>query len=235
MCSYARSSRIKGPKLSTSSSSSHRKSPVSGRGLCHLSCYRGPQGVSLYKSLASIAAECNAIFHFCEMNDLVLNKKKIKRFLPPDESSRDDRLYTDIELQRIIAACNKREKVMILLLVSGGIRIGALSKLKVKDLEPIHINNNNNSNNNNSEAEVNYDTYKITLDGDSKHERYLTTCNRECVVAIQEYLQQREKDGEGPVKETSPLIREHRDPRDIFRMASPRLICDDAIRYAEKF
>lgn len=34
-------------------------------------------------SRASIQAECDAIYHFCELNDLLLNKKKINRFLPP--------------------------------------------------------------------------------------------------------------------------------------------------------
>jgi hypothetical protein len=34
-------------------------------------------------SRASIQAECDAIYHFCELNDLLLNKKKINRFLLP--------------------------------------------------------------------------------------------------------------------------------------------------------
>lgn len=46
-------------------------------------------------SRASILTECNAIYHFCELNDLILNKKRIRRFFPPDESAHDDRLYTD--------------------------------------------------------------------------------------------------------------------------------------------
>jgi hypothetical protein len=91
-------------------------------------------------SRVSIQAECNAIFYFCERNDLVLNKKKIERFIPPDESAHDDRLYTDGEMQRIISECNKREKVIILLMLAGGVRIGTISKLKVKNLEPITVN-----------------------------------------------------------------------------------------------
>ncbi len=169
-------------------------------------------------SRASIEAECTAIFHFCEMNDLVMNKKKIKRFLPPDESTHDDRLYTDDEMQRIITECSKREGVIILLMTSGGIRIGAINKLKVKDLELV-------------KTPEGYQTFEITVDRDSKPETYWTTCTFECFTAVGDYLLQRERDGEGPVKPTSPLIREHHDTRDVFRMTAPRKVADDSIRY----
>ena len=168
-------------------------------------------------SRGSIQAECGAIYHFCEMNDIILNKKKISRFFPPDESTHEDRLYTDEEMQRIIAECNKREKVIILLMVSAGVRIGAISKLKIGHLHPITING--------------YSTFKIAVDKYSKSTTYWTTCNHECVTAIGEYLEQRSKQGEGLINDTSPLIREHRDPRDIFRMKVPRQVKDAAIRY----
>lgn len=111
-------------------------------------------------------------------------------------------------------------EVVILLMVSAGIRIGAISKIKVKHLEPITVNTGRGI----------YHTYKIIVDADSRHDKYWTTCNLECVTAIKEYLEQREEDGEGPVKETSPLIRERRDSRDIFRMTKPRHVQDAAIR-----
>jgi integrase len=168
-------------------------------------------------SRGSIQAECGAIYHFCEMNDIILNKKKISRFFPPDESAHDDRLYTDEEKQLILSECNRREKVIILLMVSAGIRIGAISKLKVGHLQSITVNG--------------YDTLKIVVDKYSKQSTYWTTCNRECAIAIKEYLEQRNKQGEGPVKDTSPLIREHCDHRDIFRMKTPRQVKDAAIRY----
>ena len=42
----------------------------------------------------SIHSYCFAIFHFFEMNDVLLNKRKIMRFLPANEGSREDRVYT---------------------------------------------------------------------------------------------------------------------------------------------
>jgi hypothetical protein len=50
-------------------------------------------------------------------------------------------------------------------MTSAGLRIGALSKPKIKDLEPRTING--------------YDTYKITVDGDDRNAKYWTTCTNE--------------------------------------------------------
>jgi integrase len=117
----------------------------------------------------------------------------------------------------IIDACrDKRQKVIILLMASAGLRIGAISKLKVKDLEPMTING--------------YDTYKITVDGDDRNAKYWTTCTNELRVAVTEYLQQREREGEGPIDGNSPLIREHRDPRKMLRLVKPRHVTDVSIR-----
>jgi integrase len=168
-------------------------------------------------SRASIEAELHAIFHFCELNDIHVRKKRISRFLPPERCAHEDRLYTTDEMQRIIDACrDKRQKVIILLMASAGLRIGAISKLKVKDLEPRSIDG--------------YDIYKITVDGDDRNAKYWTTCTSELRVAVTEYLQQREREGEGPIDETSPLIREHRDPRKMLREVKPRHVTDVSIR-----
>jgi integrase len=122
-------------------------------------------------SRASIEAELHAIFHFCELNDILVRKKRIRRFLPPERCSHDDRLYMAEETQSIIDACkDKRQKVIILLMASAGLRIGALSKLKVKDLETRTING--------------YATYKITVDGDDRNAKYWTTCTNELRVAV---------------------------------------------------
>lgn len=66
------------------------------------------------------------------MNNIILNKHKIKRFLPPNESTHDDRLYTQQE-KKILTECDKRDKrdkVIVLLINAEGIRIGSISKLK---------------------------------------------------------------------------------------------------------
>jgi integrase len=75
----------------------------------------------------SIQVYCAAILHFFEMNDVVLNTKKIKRFLPPDEGHyADDRPYSVSEIQQILDKCDVSSRVIILLMASTGMRIGAL-------------------------------------------------------------------------------------------------------------
>jgi hypothetical protein len=53
----------------------------------------------------TIQVHCAAIFHFFEMNDVSINRRKIKRFLPPDESEHSDRHYTVGEIGRILGKC----------------------------------------------------------------------------------------------------------------------------------
>jgi integrase len=165
----------------------------------------------------SIEAELHAIFHFCELNDILIRKKRVRRFMPPERCAHDDRLYTSDEMQRIIGACrDKRQKVIILLMESAGIRIGSISKLKVKDLEHMNVNG--------------YNTFKITVDADDRNARYWTTCTNECYIAVKEYYEQRQREGENPIEQNSPLIREHRDPRKMLKLEKPRHISDESVR-----
>jgi site-specific recombinase XerD len=78
----------------------------------------------------SIEVHIAAILHFFDMNDFpisIATRKKFKRFLPPDESTNDDRPYSPKEIQQILEKCyDGRSKVIILLMVSTGMRIGAI-------------------------------------------------------------------------------------------------------------
>ena len=47
-----------------------------------------------------------AVLYFLDNNDIELNKRKISRYFPSDESTRDDRPYTTEEIQRIISVCD---------------------------------------------------------------------------------------------------------------------------------
>jgi hypothetical protein len=75
----------------------------------------------------SINTPLCAIFHFYEMNDIILNKRKIKRFLLFDESTRqEDRAYTQKKIRQMLLKCDERSRVLILLMTSTGMRKGAL-------------------------------------------------------------------------------------------------------------
>jgi integrase len=73
-----------------------------------------------------------ALKHFYEMNDIVLNWKKINRFIDEKTRTVKDRAYTKEEIRKMLDKCDERKRVMVLLLASTGIRIGALSFLKFK-------------------------------------------------------------------------------------------------------
>lgn len=139
----------------------------------------------------SIQVYCAAILHFFEMNDVSLNTKKIKRFLPADEGHyNQDRPYSVSEIQQILDKCDVRSRVIILLMVSTGMRIGALPGLLLENAKKIDE----------------FGLYLIWVYNNSKKDRYYTFCTPECAKAIDEYLEFRKRCGE-ELKEKSFLIR----------------------------
>jgi len=73
------------------------------------------------------------------MNDAFssINWKKIKRLLPTARRYALDRIPTEDEVRKIVEASDIRGKALTLLLVSSGIREGAVESLKVGDLTPV--------------------------------------------------------------------------------------------------
>lgn len=83
---------------------------------------------------STIHNEVASVLHFFDWNDIRLNTKKINRSIPGDEVKKEDRHYTHDEIRRILDRCDERSKVVILLMASTGMRIGALHGLRVGDL-----------------------------------------------------------------------------------------------------
>jgi integrase len=74
----------------------------------------------------------SAIFRFFEINDYDdLKRRKIKRFLPEDESDfySKDRPYSVTEIEKILEKCDVRDRVGVLIMLSTGMRIGGLREL----------------------------------------------------------------------------------------------------------
>jgi integrase len=153
----------------------------------------------------TIQLHCAAIFHFFEMNDVSLIKRKIMRFVPPDESdaTNTDKAYTVEEIRRILdqGCTDTRTKAIVLLMVSAGMRIGALPGLRFEHLTYI----------------AEYSLYKILVYASSKPDRYFTFRTPECATAVQAYLDYRRRAGE-KITDKSPLIRE------MFNMENPFII-----------
>jgi hypothetical protein len=74
---------------------------------------------------------------FCEMNDIVVNWKKIAKGLLREKQYGDDRAPTVDEISQIMKYPDRRIKPIILVMASSGIRGGAWDYLKWKHIIPI--------------------------------------------------------------------------------------------------
>jgi integrase len=85
----------------------------------HLSTVRKQRHDTIHNEVA-------AVLHWLEWNDIIVNKRKINMSIPQDAELRQDRHYSHEEIQRILDKCDDRNRVMILLMASTGMRLGAL-------------------------------------------------------------------------------------------------------------
>jgi hypothetical protein len=76
---------------------------------------------------------------FCEMNDIIINWKKIAKGLLKEKQYGDDRAPTVDELIQLMKYPDRRIKPIILVMTSSGIRGGAWDYLKWKHIIPIEM------------------------------------------------------------------------------------------------
>ena len=143
----------------------------------------------------SISTMINAIYHFYDMNDVVLNKKKINMFKGESSRKVTDRAYTHDEISKILNVSDLRMKAIVLLMGTAGLRIGAVPQLRLRNLEKINS------------------IYKIVVYEGSKEE-YYTFCTPECAASIDTYLEYRMQNGE-KLQKDSFLIRDQFDITDL--------------------
>lgn len=74
---------------------------------------------------------------FCDMNDIVVNWKKITRGMIREKQHGDDRAPTFDELRELIKYPDRRIAPIVLVMISSGIRSGAWDYLKWKHVIPI--------------------------------------------------------------------------------------------------
>jgi site-specific recombinase XerC len=151
------------------------------------------------KGLASnsISTMLNGIYHFYDMNDVPLNKKKLNMFKGEFARKVVDKAYAHEQISNILNFSDLRMKVMILLMASSGLRIGALPSLRLRNLEKVDSDS----------------IYKITV-YEGANEEYYTFCTPECAFFIDVYLKYRTQNGEKLLKD-SFLIRDQFDITDI--------------------
>lgn len=132
------------------------------------------------------------IKHACEINDVILNWRKIKRFIGSDKTGNEiigrDRGYELEEIRQILSFADQRLKAAFLILCSTGMRIGALGPLMIGDLQRID------------------DLYKITVYSGDK-EQYITFTTPEAAKEIDIYLDFRSRRGEKLTQDSYVIIK----------------------------
>jgi|GEM_PF-821746 len=142
-------------------------------------------------SYATISTYAGAIRKFYDMNDIItLNWKKIRNYIGDHEKVAEDRPYTHGEIQTLLSNTNLRNRGIILIMCSAGLRLGAIPQLRMRDLEPVDS----------------YGIYKITPYAKSKKWSYTTWCTPGCRKTIEEYIATRRRWGER-ITDESPVFR----------------------------
>jgi integrase len=141
-------------------------------------------------SPATVAVRIAAISHFYAMNDIELRWKKLRKFKGKFRNVVEDRPYTREQIKKLIdSAGSIRDKAMILLMASSGMRFGAIPHLRLRDMERID-----------KYGLLKFNVYK------KEQESYIAYCTPECTKLIDQYLRWREKLGEKFTPDT-PLFR----------------------------
>jgi integrase len=88
-------------------------------------------------SEATLGNDVKTIKLFCMMNDIIINWKKISKGMPPVKSYSDDRIPTMDEIHKLLEYPDRRVKVIVLVMLSSGIRVGSWDYLQWKHVIPI--------------------------------------------------------------------------------------------------
>jgi integrase len=164
------------------------------------------------KSYAAIRMYLASVKAFYKINDIVLNDSKISKFLPEQKRVKKDRAYNYKEISKLLEIADERMRVVILLLASTGIRIGAIPDLRLRNLE-----------------KINNHCYKITV-YENYNQEYITFCTPECSKAVDDYLAMRSTYGE-KIHKDSFLVREQFDIREQFVITKPRQITHRSLEW----
>jgi integrase len=123
------------------------------------------------------------------MNNFTLHWKRLKKFKAKHYSIVEDKPYTIEQIKTLLDVATLRDKCIILLMCSAGLRRGAFQYLRIRDIQKIEK----------------YSIYQIRV-YKREQEQYTTFCTPECARYIDQYLKWRQRLGE-KLKPSSPLFR----------------------------
>src|SRR5919197_3178643 len=142
-------------------------------------------------SVNSIKTYLKGIQSFLEFNDIVLNWKKIVKYCP-ESVTNNLRAYTKGEISKLLSIADLRDRCIILLMASTGMRVGALKSLKLKHITRLQHESN---------------IGLVSIYPESKDHRYNALMTQECMALIDEYIDFRRKQHE-KITEESHIIRD---------------------------
>lgn len=143
---------------------------------------------------------------FCEVNDILLNWKKIKRFYPRKVKQTGQSAWQTSDIQKMLQVTKKLStKAMIHIFASTGCRVGGIVGLKLKDIRDV---------------EHGCKMIKV-YSGDI--EEYTTFLTPEASIAVDDYLAKRRFDGEVLTPE-SYLFRQQNHDKPLDRVVMAMII-----------
>lgn len=167
---------------------------------------------------ATIHLSLFAIFNFYSINRINLDRKYVTKFAPARKKLHKDRSYTHEQILQLLnsPSIDLKQRVIVLLLASTGMRVGAIPSMTIGALTKVELQG--------------YPShlYKITV-YEGEPQQYYCFCSFECAQMLDKYLGYRQRFGE-IIKPTSPLIREQFDPNDTFQVKHPRFLGLDTFR-----
>lgn len=167
---------------------------------------------------ATIHLSLFAIFNFYSINRINLDRKYVTKFAPTRRKLHKDTAYSHEQILQLLnsPSIDLKQRVIVLLLASTGMRVGALPSMTISALTKIQL------------QDYPSHLYKIIV-YEGEPDQYYCFCTFECAAMIDQYLGYRQRFGE-VLKPSSPLIREQFDPIDTFQVKRPRFLGLDTFR-----
>ena len=132
---------------------------------------------------------------FCEMNDIILNWRKINKLIPRGNYNAADEAYKREQIKKMLDYSDLRAKIPILFMASSGMRLGGFQGLTDDCIKPIHDEKTGKL------LAVHVVVYRGTDD------EYDTFISPEAYHAYEEYRNLRIKFGEKITKNSPILLR----------------------------
>jgi integrase len=74
----------------------------------------------------------------CEMNDIILNWRKVNKLLPRSDNNAADEAYTREQIKKMLEYSDLRAKIPILFMLSSGMRLGGFAGLTDGNINPLY-------------------------------------------------------------------------------------------------